>query len=109
MLLTSASNQQISVLPIVGMAGLGKTTLTKIVYNHALIRKHFDVLAWVRVTKSFNVERILSEILKSLGGHLIGQNMETQQFKNFKINCGGKNIFLYLMMFGMKIMMNGIF
>uniref|UniRef100_A0A2N9IZP9 BED-type domain-containing protein n=1 Tax=Fagus sylvatica TaxID=28930 RepID=A0A2N9IZP9_FAGSY len=85
-LLTSASNQQISILPIVGMPGIGKTTLTKIVYNHARIRKHFDVLAWVRVTKSFNVERILSEILKSLGGgHLIWSkygNTTVQELQN---------------------------
>ena len=55
--LISSSNQQvISVLPIVGMAGLGKTTLAKLVYNTELIKKHFDVLAWVNVGKHFNVE-----------------------------------------------------
>nr|POF14752.1 putative disease resistance protein rga4 [Quercus suber] len=58
-MLTNASNQCISILPIVGMAGLGKTTLAKEVYNNELIRKHFDVLAWVCVTKNFNFKRIL--------------------------------------------------
>ena len=66
-ILISSSNQQvISVLPIVGMACLGKTTLAKLVYNNELIKKHFDVLAWVNVGKHFNVEGILREILKSL-------------------------------------------
>ncbi|XP_065626590.1 putative disease resistance protein RGA3 [Quercus suber] len=64
-MLTNASNQCISILPIVGMAGLGKTTLAKEVYNNELIRKHFDVLAWVCVTKNFNFKRILGEILQS--------------------------------------------
>ncbi|KAF3965433.1 hypothetical protein CMV_010378, partial [Castanea mollissima] len=58
-MLTNASNQRISVLPIVGKAGLGKTALAKEVYNNELIRKHFDVLAWVCVTKNFNFKRIL--------------------------------------------------
>ncbi|XP_065621455.1 putative disease resistance protein RGA3 isoform X2 [Quercus suber] len=62
--LISSSNQQvISVLPIVGMAGLGKTTLAKLVYNNELIKKHFDVLAWVNVGIDFNVEEILGEII----------------------------------------------
>uniref|UniRef100_A0A7N2MT54 BED-type domain-containing protein n=1 Tax=Quercus lobata TaxID=97700 RepID=A0A7N2MT54_QUELO len=64
-MLTNASNQCISVLPIVGMAGLGKTTLAKEVYNNELIRKHFDLLAWACVTKNFNFKRILCEILQS--------------------------------------------
>ncbi|XP_050255404.1 putative disease resistance protein RGA4 isoform X2 [Quercus robur] len=68
-MLTNASNQCISVLPIVGMAGLGKTTLAKEVYNNELIRKHFDVLAWACVTKNFNRKRILREILQSIDGN----------------------------------------
>ena len=65
--LISSSNQQvISVLPIMGMTGIGKTTLAKLVCNNELIKKHFDVLAWVNVGKHFDVEEILGEILKSL-------------------------------------------
>ncbi|XP_030940263.1 putative disease resistance protein RGA3 [Quercus lobata] len=70
-LLINSNNQQvISVLPIVGMAGLGKTTLAKLVYNHELIKKHFDVLVWVYVGKIFDVEEILRKILKSLSESL---------------------------------------
>ncbi|KAL4631826.1 hypothetical protein ACB092_04G005500 [Castanea dentata] len=70
-LLISSSNQHvISVLPIVGMAGIGKTTLAKLVYNNELIKQHFDVLAWVNVGKNFDVEGILREILKSLSEDL---------------------------------------
>ncbi|XP_065634950.1 putative disease resistance protein RGA3 [Quercus suber] len=65
--LISSSNQQvISVLPIVGMAGLGKTTLAKVLYNHEEIKKHFDVLAWVHVSEIFDVEKISREIHESL-------------------------------------------
>uniref|UniRef100_A0A2N9G154 NB-ARC domain-containing protein n=1 Tax=Fagus sylvatica TaxID=28930 RepID=A0A2N9G154_FAGSY len=78
-LLTSSSNKQvISVLPIVGMAGLGKTTLANLVYNHELVKKHFDVLAWVHVSKNFNIKGILGEILKSFKENLIGLEDEDE-------------------------------
>ncbi|XP_065621426.1 putative disease resistance protein RGA3 isoform X2 [Quercus suber] len=66
-LLINSNNQQvISVLPIVGMAGFGKTTLAKLVYNYGRIKEHFDELAWVNVGKNFDVEEILRKILDSL-------------------------------------------
>ena len=64
-LIISSSNQQvISVLPIVGMAGLGKTTLAKVLYNHKEIKKHFDVLPWVHASEIFDVKEMICESLK---------------------------------------------
>ena len=72
-LLTNSSNEQgISVLPIVGIGGLGKTTLANHLFNHELVKKHFEVLAWVHVGKTFNATGILREILTYLKGHLNG-------------------------------------
>ncbi|XP_050255792.1 putative disease resistance protein RGA4 [Quercus robur] len=65
-LLLNAANQRLSVIPIVGMAGLGKTTLAKLVYNHELVKKHFDKTIWVCVSNEFKDKRILEEILESL-------------------------------------------
>ncbi|XP_075661653.1 putative disease resistance protein RGA3 [Castanea sativa] len=65
-LLLNASNQRLSVIPIVGMAGLGKTTLAKLVYNHELVKKHFDKTIWVCVSNEFEDKKILEEILESL-------------------------------------------
>ncbi|XP_030940125.1 putative disease resistance protein RGA1 [Quercus lobata] len=65
-LLLSATNQQLSVIPIVGMAGLGKTTVAKLVYNHELVKRHFDKTIWVCVSDDFNDKRILREALESL-------------------------------------------
>jgi hypothetical protein len=65
-LLLSATNQQLSVIPIVGMAGLGKTTLAKLVYHDSLVKRHFDKTIWVCVSDNFDEKRILRAILESV-------------------------------------------
>ncbi|XP_024187778.1 putative disease resistance protein RGA3 isoform X2 [Rosa chinensis] len=54
------------VLAIVGMAGLGKTTLAKSIFHESKIDKHFHVRIWVCVSTSFEVKTILRRILESL-------------------------------------------
>ncbi|XP_043705567.1 disease resistance protein RGA2-like [Telopea speciosissima] len=66
MLVNCTSNDQIiSVFPIVGMGGLGKTTLAQLVFNDPLTKDHFDLRMWVCVSEQFEVERLLKEIIES--------------------------------------------
>ncbi|XP_044507239.1 putative disease resistance RPP13-like protein 1 [Mangifera indica] len=59
----------VSVIPITGMGGLGKTTLAQLVYNDKRIEYHFDFRAWVHVSEDFDVIRVTKRILQSIAAH----------------------------------------
>ncbi|EEF27370.1 Disease resistance protein RPH8A, putative, partial [Ricinus communis] len=52
-----------SVVSIVGMGGLGKTTLAKKLYTHNDVKYHFDCKAWVYVSKDYRRREILQGII----------------------------------------------
>ncbi|XP_039119663.1 probable disease resistance RPP8-like protein 2 [Dioscorea cayenensis subsp. rotundata] len=52
-----------SVISIVGMGGLGKTTLAKSVYNDYKVKRSFDILAWVTISQQYIIPEILKGIL----------------------------------------------
>jgi len=56
----------LTVAAIVGMGGLGKTTLAKLLYNDMRVRKSFDRFAWVYVSENFDITKITRDIITSL-------------------------------------------
>ncbi|KAL6839739.1 hypothetical protein ACP4OV_030427 [Aristida adscensionis] len=59
------SNLPYSVIPIVGIAGVGKTALLQRVYSHFRDTGHFDFMAWIHVSEKFEVERLTKEMVES--------------------------------------------
>ncbi|KAJ4798235.1 Disease resistance protein (CC-NBS-LRR class) family [Rhynchospora pubera] len=64
LLSSSFSDEVISVLPIVGNGGIGKTTLCRHLYNHPRIKELFDLQIWISVSASFDAVRITHDILE---------------------------------------------
>ena len=52
-----SGSDNVSVIPIVRMDGVGKTILAQLVYNKELVTERFDVKAWVCVSQEFDVLR----------------------------------------------------
>ncbi|CAA2974073.1 disease resistance RGA3 [Olea europaea subsp. europaea] len=66
-LITNTKDRVISVLPIVGMGGLGKTTLARTVFNHQSTKSLFDETIWVCVSENFDVITLFKRILEAVG------------------------------------------
>ncbi|RDX61736.1 Disease resistance protein RPM1, partial [Mucuna pruriens] len=55
-----------NVISVVGMGGLGKTTLVNRVFNNQKVIQHFDSHAWITVSQSYTVEGLMRDLLKKL-------------------------------------------
>ena len=64
-LIDRASVAELTVLPIVGMGGLGKTTLAQLIYNHPDVKKHFELHKWACVSDEFDVFKLANKIRNS--------------------------------------------
>ncbi|XP_057961570.1 putative disease resistance protein RGA3 [Malania oleifera] len=58
----SNEGEDLPIISIVGMAGLGKTTLAQLVYKNEKVVRHFDERKWVCLSSDFSVIRLLKEM-----------------------------------------------
>ena len=67
LLRTNVNHPIPTVIPIIGMGGVQKTTLAQRVYNHPQVTSHFEVKAWACVSDVFDVPSITRAILQLIG------------------------------------------
>ncbi|KAH7513327.1 hypothetical protein FEM48_Zijuj12G0188400 [Ziziphus jujuba var. spinosa] len=62
--LTDGRSLGLEVTSIIGMGGLGKTTLARKIYKNSRIKNHFDCCAWVNVSQEYKTRRLLLDMMK---------------------------------------------
>ncbi|EOY10159.1 LRR and NB-ARC domains-containing disease resistance protein, putative [Theobroma cacao] len=90
--------EDVSVLPIVGIGGLGKTALAKLVYNDECVDRHFELKMWVCVSDDFDLKRLMIKIIKAAKG-LDGNwsNMDLNQLQKVFRDCLNEKKYLLIL------------
>ncbi|KAH6783180.1 hypothetical protein C2S52_008139 [Perilla frutescens var. hirtella] len=90
---SSESQKKRQIISIVGMGGIGKTTLARNAYEDRLVMESFPVRAWVTVSQDYKPQNVFSNLLDSLkdvGTERSGQSNESMQDRVYKILMGRK-------------------
>ncbi|KAH7660051.1 P-loop containing nucleoside triphosphate hydrolase protein [Dioscorea alata] len=95
-LLVSQHQQKCRLFAIVGMGGIGKTTLAQLIYNDSKINDDFVLHSWICVSKFYTSTDLLKELIRNVGG-ICGEATTIAELH--KILCfvlHGKSLFLVL-------------
>nr|KYP47719.1 Putative disease resistance RPP13-like protein 1 [Cajanus cajan] len=91
------SHNQLSIFSIVGMGGVGKTTLAQHVYNDPRMEEtKFDIKAWVCVSDDFDVLTVTRTILEAFTGLKYDNGKLEMVHRRLKIELTGKKFLLVL-------------
>ncbi|XP_044474891.1 putative disease resistance protein RGA3 [Mangifera indica] len=92
--LCASTEQRLPIISLIGMGGIGKTTLAQFAYNHDKVMKSFDERIWVCVLEPFDEHRIAKAIIESLEGSTINLIELQSLHKRISTSIQRKKFFL---------------
>ncbi|KAK4592361.1 hypothetical protein RGQ29_016771, partial [Quercus rubra] len=95
LLLDANTVENVSIIPIVGIGGLGKTTLAQLIYNDENVKNNFELKLWICISDNFDIKHIVKQILESLGDRRDEESLEILQ-NHLRGNLNGKKYFIVL-------------
>ncbi|XP_023728228.1 putative disease resistance protein RGA3 [Lactuca sativa] len=96
LLTESRKEEKLTIVPIVGMGGIGKTTLAKSVFNNSKIQQHFDVKAWLCVSVKVDINTLLAKIYESVVGEKPKSETMANLVQDLEKKLGAKRYLLVL-------------
>ncbi|KAL4273928.1 hypothetical protein GQ457_13G011600 [Hibiscus cannabinus] len=85
-LMNTTDGEDIPVLPIVGIGGIGKTALAQLVFHDERVQMYFDLNIWVCVIEDFDVKQLMIKIIKSAIG-MKCKDMNKEELHKVLRNC----------------------
>ncbi|KAM4108000.1 hypothetical protein ACB094_03G011500 [Castanea mollissima] len=82
------------VISLVGMGGMGKTTLAQLAFNHHEVMDHFEERIWVCVSEPFDQCRVAKAIVEALGVRDFNTTELQSLLEKICELIGGKKFFL---------------
>ncbi|PON96546.1 NB-ARC domain containing protein [Trema orientale] len=97
LLLEDQFEENVSVIPVVGMGGLGKTTLAQLAFNDEKVQNHLELKVWVCVSDVFEMKQVLQQIIKSAANPKSPGDLQMDQMqKQLRSELNGKRYLLIL-------------
>ncbi|KAM5577526.1 putative disease resistance protein RGA3 [Rosa sericea] len=94
---TDFSNEEnVSVVSIIGLGGLGKTTLAKLVYNDKIVEENFETKMWICVSDNFDIQTLIRGIINAANGPKCEDESLDLMERKLQDTLRGKKILLVL-------------
>lgn len=90
------TGQNVEVIAIVGMGGIGKTTLAREIFTNDMIQGKFHKRLWITISQGNNSISLLQEVIQGLGGEHEGIRDSAVLEHIISSEVRGKKVFLVM-------------